>query len=239
MRQFYPQEYWQDLIDWSTKYLQASINVICDIGCGNGNMISIITKKFPHSKIIGVDLSEESLKYAKERFKSNINVEFKVGSIDSLPLPDGSLDMITCTEVLEHLDMDTLINGFKEISRVLRKGGFLLASVPFEEKLTFVNCPECYCLFHPFQHMIFEISHEDIKTICEKNGMSVISFYQAYDRSIPSGSIAKKILKRFAMWLFPDYILAKFFPKAGATGFIARKNSNINGGKLAWNTIIV
>lgn len=222
--QFYPVDYWIDLINWFTKLIKYNrIEKILDIGCGIGNLIDVLRKYYLNAKIIGIDLSDESLETAKNRFRNFNNIEFKVGRISDIPIENESIDLVTCTEVLEHLNLEEFYNGFKEVSRILKKKGFFLATIPFYEKLTFVSCPECGCIFHPFQHMIFEVSYDDIKNICKENKMEVIAFYQAFNREIPQGLALKKILKKTMIKILPDYILARIFPKSGATGFLAKK----------------
>ncbi|HZZ64746.1 MAG TPA: class I SAM-dependent methyltransferase [Candidatus Baltobacteraceae bacterium] len=50
------------------------------------------------------------------------------GSADAVPLPDGSVDTILCTQVLEHVpDAE---GAFAELYRVLRPGGMLILTVP-------------------------------------------------------------------------------------------------------------
>jgi 2-polyprenyl-3-methyl-5-hydroxy-6-metoxy-1,4-benzoquinol methylase len=155
VEQFYPIEYWYDLVEWARPKINKQIEKICDIGCGNGNMIKVLSENFPEAEIVGVDLTEDSLKFAKDRFKSTYKITFKVGNITTLPFPDDSIDLITVTEVLEHLFLEDFFKGFNEMSKKLRKGAYLLATIPFNEKLRFVSCPECGCIFHPYQHMIF------------------------------------------------------------------------------------
>jgi SAM-dependent methyltransferase len=50
------------------------------------------------------------------------------GSILSLPVESASVDLVACTQVLEHIDDELL--AFKELTRVLKPGGHLLLAVP-------------------------------------------------------------------------------------------------------------
>jgi SAM-dependent methyltransferase len=52
------------------------------------------------------------------------------GSVYQLPFPDESFDCVIISEVLEHLHEDQ--RALREISRVLKQGGVLAASVPRE-----------------------------------------------------------------------------------------------------------
>ncbi len=50
-------------------------------------------------------------------------------SVDALPFADNEFDTVLCTEVLEHVP--NAWNGFSEIARVLKPGGYAIVTVPF------------------------------------------------------------------------------------------------------------
>lgn len=52
-----------------------------------------------------------------------------VSDITDIPLPDSSVDAIMCTEVLEHVPDP--IRALKELTRLLKPGGYLLVTAPF------------------------------------------------------------------------------------------------------------
>ena len=52
-----------------------------------------------------------------------------VSDIIDIPLEDESLDAILCVEVIEHVEDPMLV--FKELSRLLKKGGKLILTAPF------------------------------------------------------------------------------------------------------------
>jgi ubiquinone/menaquinone biosynthesis C-methylase UbiE len=224
-RQFYPIEYWEDLLAWAAQKITTRPLTIVDVGCGNGNLIECISKIYGDVSIYGVDLSDESLEPAEERFKEHESIQFKVGSFDRLPFDDGSIDMVTCTEVLEHTFPTTFNKSFSEVSRVLKNGGYYLASVPFDEEAIFVCCPGCGSVFTPYQHMMFEIGHDDISRLLSGKGLELIDFYQSIDRSQPINRI-KRLLKPIIINWLPG-IAKRIFPKAGVSGFLARATTNL------------
>jgi len=77
-----------------------------------------------------------------------------VGFIEAIPLPDSTLDIVFCSEVLEHLTNSQLWAGLREIRRTLRQGGYLIGSVPFQENLSngLTVCPHCGERFHRWGH---------------------------------------------------------------------------------------
>ena len=226
-RQFYPLTYWQDLLAWAKQRLPETPSVVVDVGCGNGNLVVCLQEAFGKATIVGVDLTEESLTGARQRFQQEPNVSFQVGSLTALPFSNGTVDLVTCTEVLEHTFPDVFAHSFAEVSRVLKVGGYYLASVPFNEPAYFVCCPGCHEVFTPYQHMNFEITYDDIRNRLTATGLELVAFFTPADQS-PSRSAAtgtlKRVLKPILLRQFPA-LAARLFPKAGVTGFFARKVS--------------
>jgi SAM-dependent methyltransferase len=78
----------------------------------------------------------------------------KVGMIESIPYEDEFFGTVFCSEVLEHLPLESLKNGVSEIHRVLKKNGYLIGTVPYSELLeaNHVICPHCAKEFHRWGH---------------------------------------------------------------------------------------
>lgn len=53
-----------------------------------------------------------------------------VGDIKQIPLDDGSCEFIACNHVLEHLKFEEIDIAFRELKRVLAKGGKIRLSMP-------------------------------------------------------------------------------------------------------------
>ena len=98
--------------------------IICDIGCGCGRNL-VFTSKYA-SKLIGVDLSEESLEFAKKLVQAE-NLELKLGDNLDIPLESNFSDLVISDGVCHHTG-DT-IRAFKECVRILKPGGSLYLAV--------------------------------------------------------------------------------------------------------------
>ena len=100
---------------------------VLDAGCGRGfypNAVSLYS--FPR-EIVGIDINSEYLKQAKDQI-SDKRVKLLKKSIYSTDFPDNYFDLVICSEVLEHLTNEKKALG--EISRILKKNGTLLITVP-------------------------------------------------------------------------------------------------------------
>jgi ArsR family transcriptional regulator len=64
------------------------------------------------------------LQAARRRVRSLDNVEIRRGSLESLPIPDATLDAVTCVLVLHHLPAPGV--ALAEAARALKPGGRLL-----------------------------------------------------------------------------------------------------------------
>ena len=98
--------------------------IICDIGCGCGRNL-LYSSNFA-SSLIGVDLSVESLAFAKEFVKSD-KLILKQGNNLDIPLNSEIADLVISDGVCHHTG-DTLM-AFSECVRILKPGGKLYLAV--------------------------------------------------------------------------------------------------------------
>ncbi|MDQ3819174.1 MAG: class I SAM-dependent methyltransferase, partial [Acidobacteriota bacterium] len=94
---------------------------ILDVGCGTGANLELLGK---YGDAEGVDVSQEALGFCRARGLTNV----RQGEAEKLPFEDGSFDLVTGLDVVEHLDDD--VAGLKEMWRVLKPDGRILLFVP-------------------------------------------------------------------------------------------------------------
>ena len=90
-----------------------------DVACGPGNSTEQIFGNA--EKIIGIDISPDQIRYAKEGNK-HPNVSFDVGSCYEIPAADVSVDVITVIQAVHYFDIPKFL---KEVDRALKPGGVL------------------------------------------------------------------------------------------------------------------
>jgi SAM-dependent methyltransferase len=103
-----------------------------------------------------VDFSAVSVEAARRRLQGRTAVA-GIDRIESLPTPfeAAGFDLIFLIETVEHLLPEQRAETLREVSRLLRRGGTLVVTVPNEENLaaSSVACPDCGCVFHRMQHV--------------------------------------------------------------------------------------
>jgi ubiquinone/menaquinone biosynthesis C-methylase UbiE len=88
---------------------------ILDIGCGTGRLLRKAAVRWPTAKLTGVDPAEGMVKEAR---RLTPQARFHVSMAESLPLPDGSVDLVFSTLSFHHWQ-DQLL-GVRQVARVLR-----------------------------------------------------------------------------------------------------------------------
>ena len=99
---------------------------VLDLGCGAGTDLLIAAQMAgPDGKVIGIDMTRTMLDRAQASADELglDNVELHEGLIESLPVPDDSIDVLISNGVIDLVpDKDAV---FDEIDRVLKPGGRL------------------------------------------------------------------------------------------------------------------
>ena len=94
---------------------------ILDAGCGSGRTMEELQS---YGDVSGVDLSPTAVQAARDRGFEDV----RRGSLDALPWPDATFDVVACLDVVEHVADDR--RALAELRRVVRPGGSLVVTVP-------------------------------------------------------------------------------------------------------------
>ena len=96
---------------------------VLEVGCGTGAQTVSLAANSPQAQITSVDISDASLRLARERVDAGgyRNVRLQRADLFDLPFEDGSFDDLFVCFVLEHL-ADPL-EALKKMRRVVKSGG--------------------------------------------------------------------------------------------------------------------
>lgn len=93
-----------------------------DIGCGTGIILKLLKN---HGMAYGMEFSTEAIRFLKQR---NLDSIVKSDANLSIPFKDDTFSVITCLDVLEHLEND--LGLMEEMLRVCKPGGKIIITVP-------------------------------------------------------------------------------------------------------------
>lgn len=97
---------------------------VLDVGTGPGSLATEFAKKLPHTKVVGLDLSDVVLAVASENAHKNevaSRVSFKKGNAEDMPFDDDTFDLVISSNTL-HL-LEDPVEMFNEVQRVLSPEG--------------------------------------------------------------------------------------------------------------------
>lgn len=99
---------------------------ILDVATGTGDLAILLARKFPEARITGVDLSEKMVEVGRNKVaKAELTerVSLKIADCLNLPFPDSAFDCITVAYGVRNFER--LLDGYREMARVLKPGGQL------------------------------------------------------------------------------------------------------------------
>jgi len=102
---------------------------VLDLGCGAGRFVAALAEA--GADPVGVELAEAALERAR-RTAPGADLR-RLAPDGSVPLEHRSVDLVWCSEVLEHVADGAQL--LLEARRVLRPGGRLLVTVPFHGRV--------------------------------------------------------------------------------------------------------
>lgn len=158
---------------------------VLDLGSGGGFDCFLARKKVGETGyVIGVDMTPEMIRLARKNAKNGgyINVEFRLGEIEHLPVTDNSIDVIISNCVI-NLSPDKE-QVFKEAYRVLKTGGRLsisdvVATAELPEQIRqdlkmMVGCIAGAEYVENIRTILHDIGFKDIKLTPKDNSREIL-----------------------------------------------------------------
>jgi ubiquinone/menaquinone biosynthesis C-methylase UbiE len=124
-------EWEQPGFDLLAKLVAGSGRPVLDVGCGPGRTTGLLAER--DLPVIGIDLSPGMIAVAR---RDHPELDFRVGSMTALDLPEGAAAAVVSWWSIIHLPRDVVPQAFAEFHRVLAPGGFVLVGFHVGEQST-------------------------------------------------------------------------------------------------------
>jgi ubiquinone/menaquinone biosynthesis C-methylase UbiE len=99
---------------------------LLDIGCGTGRFLRQLRFAYPAMGLKGLDLSHTYLDEARRHFERLRSAQLIQAAAEKIPLPDASIDIVTCIFLYHELPSDVRRQVTTEIARVLKTDGMFV-----------------------------------------------------------------------------------------------------------------
>lgn len=110
---------------------------VLEIGCGIGTVSSLIIRSLPNGRFVGVDISSESIAFAK-KLNPQSNASFVVSDMSDFT-SETIFDFIIFPDVLEHIPTEQHQNIFERVASVCSKTAVVLINIPEPNALNWVR----------------------------------------------------------------------------------------------------
>ncbi|MDD5606581.1 MAG: methyltransferase domain-containing protein [Candidatus Pacebacteria bacterium] len=114
--------------EWLLNELLNTNKKFLDYCCGEGETCLFLAKE--GVDVTGIDISDVSIKLAEEKALKEVikdNLNFLVMDGENMTFSDNTFDVIFCSGVLHHLDIN---KAFQELNRVLKPNGKIICNEP-------------------------------------------------------------------------------------------------------------
>lgn len=123
---WYRENYWRRM-EYVSSLLPEAESVL-DIGIHSGAFLNLLIALNRFQRILGIDIRRHP--NFTMLFDSQL-YQIMSASVTNLPFADKSIDVVTCMEVLEHLDKQSFLAALHELRRVVNR--LLVITVPYNE----------------------------------------------------------------------------------------------------------
>lgn len=149
----------------------SSTSDVIELGCGIGVVTHLIRKTVTKGQIESVDISGESIEFAKDKIK-DANVKFFEADVTEYLPQIKQADFVTLFDVIEHIPIELHEKLFLNVANMLKEESYLLVNIPSPQSVEWdkVNAPEV------LQIIDQPIPLETVAKNCSTAGLEIVKF---------------------------------------------------------------
>lgn len=192
---------------------------ILEAACGGGMGLGYLASHA--KKVIGGDIDENNLQFARDHYKNRNNIEIKKLDAQELPFEDECFDVVLLYEAIYYLPQPSRF--VQEARRVLKNGGTLI--------ICSVN--KDWTDFNPSPHSVGYYSAPELHAMV-KTSFSDVKLYGSFETyAVTARDKVVSLIKRLvvSLHLMPKTMKGKAFLKRVFLGSLAPVPSEIEGGQ--------
>ncbi len=145
-----------------------------DVGCGNGQLLVLLSEFAHPSYSFGIEIKERLIKNARLLFRKSGHDRYKFELYDGEHFPDeiGDMDIIFLVDVLHHVPQKKQVDFLKNLSKKIKPGARLV--------LKDIDRASPFVIFNKLHDLIFsgeignEISADSALNLLKENGFDIV-----------------------------------------------------------------
>jgi predicted TPR repeat methyltransferase len=162
---------------------------ICEVGCGNGSIIKELSTEFTATQFLGIDISEQAIKYAHS--ESNERIKFVVADILHYEnWPELSFDLILAIDLIEHLE-----NYFAYLRKINSSGAYTILHIPLDLSVWTLFREKMLIESKDRVGHIHNFTESFIRSVLEDLGLKIIDSEYTLPNYQPQGTKAKFVFQ--------------------------------------------
>jgi ubiquinone/menaquinone biosynthesis C-methylase UbiE len=159
-------------------FLKPGMKVL-DVGCGTGTITLGVAEMVKPGEVVGIDPGDGRVDTAREwaaQVSHPGNIAYQVGDSHHLDFPDNTFDVVYSHTVMHSL-LDPVM-ALKEQNRVVKKGGWVIASGVRDFNFHHPNCPNWEKLYEALSR--YWVAHSEEY---HASGKDPVVFYEEQDKN--------------------------------------------------------
>lgn len=109
--------------------LRMTPGVVCDFGAGDGELCKLLIGQYPRSRVICYEPASYLFAEARDNLSALPMIEL---TQDVASIPAGTVDLLFCLEVFEHLPQRETLDALRTAATLLESDGAMIIGVPVE-----------------------------------------------------------------------------------------------------------